>query len=1562
MPTADFKAGLSLAILGLTPDKRTAATDIEALRRAAADDLPIRASDAFLDLAVVGLGPAADSLAFKPSRIIGPFRDPAGGRFLFDVFDPATLTPITPKGQTQPILLVSSGSARQLRGEVSFRFGAGSIWLAAGLFSAKAPADGYAGLRITGGNARFKAAGPVGTTIAAPPVGQITLDLDAPPMPADPCQDAVITPPAKLVITIDGGTVTVALDGGGADLAGTHFAFDPADRVVWSPDDRGLWFTTTVTPAVVDAKAIDWRVAEIDGRFTVARAGWLLPVATGTAPQSLPEASGAGHWLMALRGAARVRWSGLDGGVAITDPRLTIGAGRFLLTDRDARADAGSAMRLGLWPLMPGAGPGRQPLVVDLPAAPMVVIGCVGHDRHIAATIGVVGGVLSRPVDHRGRPVAMAPTQVVAMVTRMGDDTRIDLAGTAAAGAAAGDLRLVVENALLHVTPPLLQRLAGVIDAQGDIAEGTLDLIFGVANWLPTLPDPYVSSCFHQSGRMPGAAAGTAAGAAATPMKASCHWAMDAAATVGFSATLDLPALACNPASQGGSRPYPKPSRDQQPPLPGQTAAGTGLRGRDEAAAWAAARKRAHGAGTPDNRSKAENAWVSNTGDISRRAGVALLDVSTARHQIGVEFEAARPVLTHADPLGQNGFMLDGLRVKTRLRVFALPQIQWEPVRTLDADQDLMTLGYFPTPLASASDGGRAVIAGRQAVLRVAIPDLALDDLVAGFEAGDPLDILTTLPFGIRARLALKPAADGASAADTARFTRPRFDHGQPLTGGLQLTLRAGTPTATAPRESAGFQGIATQTANGVDLASGAPLNISVLGATLGPDAAVEAMFNNEFTLHKPRVPVTRLDLSGYGSSSFSDWGNPFAAFAEAAKVQFQVMVGRTALEVVKFVSVIYPWGIRATRTVTIERQGGGGVLRRDSGWQAASAGLFDFRRQPAGGGAAIATPYDIHPGLIRGLYDVGRIRPADRPSIGLPGGGRVQPMYFDCTALIGTNAADTRTPARGMLGYLHLEPVGAPISPDDLDQLLATYGAPGGPVDVSLPLDTTGFRCRIRRIEAAPSRDAGSPVVVGALRGTPHFGSGNGAWSVAAFPGPGDLATPPDAAPVADGVAILRAGEAGVPQNDRVHVPAPAAVIRFQDPRDLFAGAAPLVDYAFIQTTPTHSFAFRRPQIGIGGHDITAGLPALLADVFARSGASGIFPPPDATITLGGAGSYRLRVNPANGLFRLMPPVAMVPGALQIMLSDDADASTRIDYGESAITLTIDEAAWSLDMPRLKLWTDMLGLTDVTGMRASIIGGSHQTPRLVDIASLMHPVLDAILTFLPGFTGRPDVAPIDLAATNVKYKAKLKTVAEKEVELGPLHLKVGAVFEAGTDEVDIPPDLLPPGSPATEAEVSFVGGGISLGLDGSIPLTPWMVVYGAEFGLGGKTYMPSLTSGPGGGTAITGTFSKASFELKAYIGFGLGGRIGPFKAEVSVGIGPIIVYEGDWGFGGFVFFDAKVDLKVITVGVYGEFSLMIVKKADADYAKYEGEVGIYAKVLFFSIKVSVGISHENEI
>ena len=68
----------------------------------------------------------------------------------------------------------------------------------------------------------------------------------------------------------------------------------------------------------------------------------------------------------------------------------------------------------------------------------------------------------------------------------------------------------------------------------------------------------------------------------------------------------------------------------------------------------------------------------------------------------------------------------------------ALPQAQWEPVRTLDEDQDIATLGWFPTPLASAPDGGATQIGARSQKLMPIIPEDALQGTVDAFREGTP--------------------------------------------------------------------------------------------------------------------------------------------------------------------------------------------------------------------------------------------------------------------------------------------------------------------------------------------------------------------------------------------------------------------------------------------------------------------------------------------------------------------------------------------------------------------------------------------------------------------------------------------------------------------------------------------------------------------------------------------------------------------------------------------------------------------------------------------------------
>ena len=64
--------------------------------------------------------------------------------------------------------------------------------------------------------------------------------------------------------------------------------------------------------------------------------------------------------------------------------------------------------------------------------------------------------------------------------------------------------------------------------------------------------------------------------------------------------------------------------------------------------------------------------------------------------------------------------------------------------------------------------------------------------------------------------------------------------------------------------------------------------------------------------------------------------------------------------------SVIYPWGIKVVRTITIDRLNSGSVERTDSGWIAASDGHFVVSSPKNDFTAA-----DVHAGVIDSLIQV---------------------------------------------------------------------------------------------------------------------------------------------------------------------------------------------------------------------------------------------------------------------------------------------------------------------------------------------------------------------------------------------------------------------------------------------------------------------------------------------------------------------------------------------------------------------------------------------------------------
>ena len=400
-----------------------------------------------------------------------------------------------------------------------------------------------------------------------------------------------------------------------------------------------------------------------------------------------------------------------------------------------------------------------------------------------------------------------------------------------------------------------------------------------------------------------------------------------------------------------------------------------------------------------------------------------LLDLSSNADQFGIR--TAFPRSPDWRPL----LGIDGLHLTAdarNLRVIAPPQVQWEPVRTHPGD---LRPG-FPQPLRSKHDGGPLVmgVADDSVHLVPIAPNPVLREMIAVTESEtSAAAIKFTLPFGIKAVAAI--ADDLLLPRPSVALNQPLFG---PLTGGLQISVRAANPK--------GMPGGAIQTSNGT-------AGFSVLDG-------IAAFFNEAFHPQDEiaPLPLSRIDLSGYGESTSSQWVNEDAAPLKITKVEFETLVGRTSVEVVEAQSILWPCMARVVRRITIRREGDGTVLRRDSGWVAATPGLY--KRDDC-----ICT---FHPGAVLGMFDIREIRETTQ-RIRLGSNVDLQAVYFDTDIafanVVRGHGSEQQgpegvrigfVPARRQLGFVQLinpdTPQKTPLTPAQLSELLSKHGPVGGP------------------------------------------------------------------------------------------------------------------------------------------------------------------------------------------------------------------------------------------------------------------------------------------------------------------------------------------------------------------------------------------------------------------------------------------------------------------------------------------------------------------------------------
>ena len=563
------------------------------------------------------------------------------------------------------------------------------------------------------------------------------------------------------------------------------------------------------------------------------------------------------------------------------------------------------------------------------------------------------------------------------------------------------------------------------------------------------------------------------------------------------------------------------------------------------------------------------------------------------------------------------------------LSALTLPQVSWEPVNNItppttpvDPETGILEQINNPIPTIFSQFDNK--------LIKIHPKDYMKNfqfNLKSAQNAGNKKfdsKILFTLPNGKYSLASLNPYTNETMYNENhLDFIMPDFEvQNRKLRGGIQFRIAAyKDPNPDAPPRMTGR----THQLKTIVNAPG----ISILGET------VTNIFNNVFDPSNSDiavgVPITHIDFSGYGASTFSNWKNPLVKFASISPAEFDILKGRTAHELVQAVSVIYPWGISTTRTVTFLRNNNAVIFREDSGWIAQSEGLFDFSFSWATGSTTnnYKNPFDIYPGLVQGLFDVKNIREDYSDVIKFNYNTETGDYYLDKAtntilqnviklvqvefvavyfdANVKLDALDKEITGKRFKGYLQVKPEGIPIPSRVLrDVLSKSQNAISGNIDVLLPVERTLQKFKANAVEISSSfeNDLSKIIFVASVKGAVVLPPG-GSWSVVEVDKTSgivqNMKTGTSTGLVKDG---LRPKINGHPFT----LTATKPLLAFPDGcKNSVAKFSKT--YGLLQNTDTQKLLLGALEFNKGQNDQFSSDPALLADCFRLMNSKGPFP-----------------------------------------------------------------------------------------------------------------------------------------------------------------------------------------------------------------------------------------------------------------------------------------------------------------------------------------------------------------
>lgn len=1480
-------------------------------------------------------------------RTLGPFRDRDGRLIWFDIFFPVRQVSLIRSPSTAPLLTLP------LRGfligaSTDYKIPAGSVWILSRALTSDAPAGGYSGVRIKSGRLRLSTAPSVtGLTLTILAGTRVTLELelDAPgstapaPEPGKDAHAATIDVPAHVVFVFDstGGVLQSADDaklkvfGAGFSLHHKSVAasYEASINRVLLPFDH--------KPDHIGISASESPLCRISGSAPVTLSAWALPVAVST-PGDLGKAAGAGALAFVTGNGLQADWRGLNGqAVDLRRAIILAETDRVAVLAVDAKCP-GSTQVLRLWK----TGESNAEVRLRFDRLRLRYESLAGRVDTVLVT-GSLEAASDRPVPVNGRPFALRARDGVAVFWDDASASHALVQALLQPPVGEEITAVALRNALLTVSSPLMLLLYGQRTFSDDeqLHSGTLALLFRLLRFQFTLPDPYVTNQ-----PTPRRFAGNL-----STVGSSVQSSVQVLSLVGWTKP-DSPELTLFLLLPGGQQPAgasaasliapSNPTHDTTASEPAPATVFSSLVAID--LSQFPNPQKAH---EEDLQALQQLRGIFQEFAGPTRESLCLLDVSTNVDQLGVAwgYATSRQFLMDAPSASSRAPSipleireLDVVSPGQNSRVFLLPQFQWEPLRNVPNPN----IGFFPDRLVSGDDGGATLFGSNSVRLVPIMPDAVLDNLIGEFNdqvVQRSVGARFTLPFGIVGAAGLTPFRPFATRWAGLTVVRPKTPQ---LTGGYQISVTAHAQDVGPTTESPSLPGAVWQTRNGVDPVSGVPNGFSALRGDL-LNEGVEKFFNEELGPGgtNPRVPVTRVDFAGYGASAFSQWFNPNAV-AEISQVRFDVFVGRTAYEVVQVASILYPWAVPVVRTITFERRREGLVFRADSGWVATGPGLYRYlANNPTATPPSDWSPIETHPGVVRGAFNVRRIRETGRVVERTIDGEQVEllEVRFDADMQIegvisGQIAGTDLVPSIDQVGFVQRMPKGYPLVPRHLAAIMADEGPMGGPVNCKIQIATSGQLMDVVRVDVDASQPvpAAVPEFGAAARGSLALPEDSASWSVARRRAAADEFEPVD--PVA-GTPLIRQGRASQPGTV-------SPWYRLADPQDLLNETSPSLEFGLLQTSDGHQFLLPRPRIEDGATAITSTERALLADAYARSTSAGLFPKRSSCFR--GPAGGELQIN-ASGQYRLGPTTTAdfenIGGGVREIIDGDALA-IRTRYA-GPIRFTLDPAlatAWNVAIDDVTTSLDLGPFDDLMGVMHNYRLDAGQVTQLIDpvpkYAPFLEPVVE-IIKFLSDLLGIDNIFQVLAVQGSFKFQATAQYPIQGP---GNDYLDFGAMKIKGK---------LQAGFGWSEKDHWFGFFGVDLGM--KVPVLPPILG-------NGKTAI-SLK-----GTELTGQEVK----IRVIWGAAVEASLGPIgvSAEFNYGIEVIVAESGKWQIGLLVQVNGKADVFIAKVTIRLELLAAIARIPPPDdkveaigQAKFAAEVEI---CWFLTISVEYDIEYRENI